>query len=66
LGDGFKAFYFFYTKSPIQFVICALIQLIFDAIIVFQLIIFSPSMKKWLGISNPIALSEEEGLVDDE
>ncbi|CAO3649836.1 unnamed protein product [Mucor hiemalis] len=59
LGDGFKAFYFFYTKSPIQFVVCALIQLTFDTVIVFQMIIFLPKMKKWLGIST-IALPEDD------
>lgn len=49
--------------------ICALIQLTFDTIIVFQLIIFAPKMKKLLGISNPIALaedSEQDLLVDEE
>ncbi|KAI7888910.1 uncharacterized protein EV154DRAFT_565941 [Mucor mucedo] len=60
LGDGFKAFYFFYNHSPIQFVACALIQLSFDTIIVFQLILFSPRVKKWLGIESPIALPTEE------
>ncbi|KAG1049591.1 hypothetical protein G6F46_000186 [Rhizopus delemar] len=51
LGDGFKAFYFFYTQSPLQFVICAIVQLCFDTVVVVQFIIFSsPTLKKSLGI----------------
>ncbi|KAL9543889.1 hypothetical protein MBANPS3_007903 [Mucor bainieri] len=60
LGDSFKAFYFFYQHSPIQFVACAIIQLTFDTIIVFQFIIFSSYVKKLLGIGQPIALQHQE------
>ncbi|RCH99366.1 hypothetical protein CU097_013233 [Rhizopus azygosporus] len=53
LGDGFKAFYFLYTQSPIQFVVCAILQLSFDTIIVGQFLIYSsPILKKWLGIQD--------------
>jgi preprotein translocase subunit SecY len=61
LGDGFKAFYFLYQKSPIQFVVCAIIQLIFDTVIVVQFIVFSSYIKKLFGIGNAISL-----VVDDE
>ncbi|KAF1797996.1 PQ loop repeat-domain-containing protein [Mucor lusitanicus] len=60
LGDSFKAFYFFYQHSPIQFVACAIIQLTFDTIIVFQFILFSSYVKKLLGIGQSIALDQED------
>ncbi|KAI9281998.1 hypothetical protein BY458DRAFT_498634 [Sporodiniella umbellata] len=51
LGDGFKAFYFLYTQSPLQFVVCAVIQLCFDTIAVGQCIVFSsPTLKKFFGV----------------
>ncbi|KAI8989565.1 hypothetical protein BDB01DRAFT_548220 [Pilobolus umbonatus] len=50
LGDSFKAFYFFYNDSPVQFVVCAIIQLSFDTMIVLQFIVFSNPVKKRLGI----------------
>ncbi|CEP14578.1 hypothetical protein [Parasitella parasitica] len=56
LGDSFKAFYFFYQSSPIQFVACAIIQLTFDTIIVFQFIVFSSFFKKLLGLRQHVAL----------
>ncbi|CAO3662612.1 unnamed protein product [Rhizopus stolonifer] len=51
LGDGFKAFYFLYTQSPLQFVVCAVIQLCFDIVVVGQVVVFSsPALKKCFGI----------------
>ncbi|KAI8641056.1 PQ loop repeat-domain-containing protein [Parasitella parasitica] len=59
LGDSFKAFYFVYQNSPIQFVVCAVIQLTFDTIIVFQFIVFSSFFKKLLGIRQHVVLGHE-------
>ncbi|RHZ64201.1 hypothetical protein Glove_326g192 [Diversispora epigaea] len=36
IGDAFKTFYYTYTKAPLQFILCGIIQLCVDSIIVFQ------------------------------
>ncbi|KAI8390935.1 uncharacterized protein BYT42DRAFT_554932 [Radiomyces spectabilis] len=59
LGDGFKVFYFIYTQAPLQFDICGAIQLTVDTVIVFQFIIFSSTVKKWLGISAPNVFEDD-------
>ncbi|KAI8139378.1 hypothetical protein BJV82DRAFT_627040 [Fennellomyces sp. T-0311] len=51
LGDGFKLFYFLYTQAPLQFDICGAVQLTIDSLIVMQSILFSPSVRKWMGVS---------------
>ncbi|ORZ09879.1 hypothetical protein BCR42DRAFT_116747 [Absidia repens] len=53
-GDGFKVFYYLYTAAPLQFVFCGVIQLTIDSLIVLECILFSPVVKKWLGISSPL------------
>ncbi|KAG2232046.1 hypothetical protein INT48_009394 [Thamnidium elegans] len=45
LGDGFKLFYFIYTKAPLQFIICGAIQLSIDSIIVLQFMLYSSFIK---------------------
>ncbi|CDH59233.1 hypothetical protein RO3G_07430 [Lichtheimia corymbifera JMRC:FSU:9682] len=52
-GDSFKLFYFIYTHSPLQFIICGAIQLSIDSVIVLQFILFSERVKKRLGIGQP-------------
>ncbi|CDS09265.1 hypothetical protein LRAMOSA10625 [Lichtheimia ramosa] len=49
-GDSFKLFYFIYTHSPLQFIICGAIQLSIDSVIVLQFVLFSERVKKRLGI----------------
>ncbi|CAG8468313.1 8398_t:CDS:2, partial [Diversispora eburnea] len=39
-GDSFKTFYYISTGSPLQFIICGIIQLTVDSIIVLQFIIY--------------------------
>ncbi|KAI9356931.1 PQ loop repeat-domain-containing protein [Pilaira anomala] len=45
LGDGFKLFYFIFTKAPLQFIICGAIQLSVDSLIVMQFILYSTFIK---------------------
>ncbi|KAF7726809.1 PQ-loop repeat-containing protein 1 [Apophysomyces ossiformis] len=59
LGDGFKLGYFIYTDAPLQFDICGAIQLTIDTVIVLQFILFSPRVKKWLGIAEPMLVASE-------
>ncbi|GAB5590601.1 hypothetical protein Unana1_05501 [Umbelopsis nana] len=61
LGDGFKFFYFIFTGSPLQFIICGAFQLTVDCIVVIQFIIFSPAMRKRLGIRPPQHEIDQEG-----
>ncbi|KAL0093818.1 hypothetical protein F4703DRAFT_1831779 [Phycomyces blakesleeanus] len=63
LGDSFKVFYFLHTNSPVQFIICGSIQVAIDSFIVFEFILFSAKVKKWLGISRPLLI---DGQVGDE
>ncbi|KAJ2959625.1 hypothetical protein NQZ79_g4965 [Umbelopsis isabellina] len=61
LGDGFKFFYFIFTGSPLQFIICGAFQLFVDCIVVVQFIIFAPVMRKKLGIRPPQHEIDAEG-----
>ncbi|KAI9005443.1 PQ loop repeat-domain-containing protein [Phycomyces nitens] len=61
LGDSFKVFYFIHTDAPVQFDICGSIQVAIDSFIVFEFIIFSAKVKKWLGISSPLLIDDEAG-----
>ncbi|KAI8344284.1 PQ loop repeat-domain-containing protein [Chlamydoabsidia padenii] len=61
LGDGFKVFYYIYTKAPFQFIGCGIVQLTIDSVIVLQCILFSSVVKKWLGISSsPLFLDRSD------
>jgi hypothetical protein len=40
IGDSFKTFYYIFNKTPIQFIVCGIIQLSVDMIIVLQFIIY--------------------------
>lgn len=40
LGDSFKVYYFFITKVPIQMILSAIMQVVFDFVIVFQIIYY--------------------------
>ncbi|CAG8437958.1 16807_t:CDS:2 [Acaulospora morrowiae] len=39
-GDSFKSFYYINTGSPLQFIICGIIQLTMDSVIVLQFILY--------------------------
>lgn len=46
LGDSYKTGYFIINQSPIQFLVCGLIQLTIDFIIALQILIYNlPSMR---------------------
>ncbi|KAL0088452.1 hypothetical protein J3Q64DRAFT_1725665 [Phycomyces blakesleeanus] len=63
LGDGFKLFYFIYTNSPLQFIICGAIQLSIDTMIVVEFVIFSSRVKKWMGTSTSwLRVGDENGM----
>ncbi|OZJ03496.1 hypothetical protein BZG36_04015 [Bifiguratus adelaidae] len=50
LGDSFKFFYFIYTHSPLQFILCGAIQLSVDVGIVVQFFLYSRSLRRRLGL----------------
>ncbi|KAG0170199.1 hypothetical protein DFQ28_002401 [Apophysomyces sp. BC1034] len=52
--------YFIYTGAPLQFDICGAIQLTVDTVIVFQFILFSTRVKKWLGMTQPMLVASDE------
>ncbi|CAB4432035.1 unnamed protein product [Rhizophagus irregularis] len=51
-GDTFKTFYYIYYHTPVQFILCGIIQLSVDFIIVIQVIIYGRRMRAFFGLSN--------------
>ncbi len=41
LGDSFKVYYYFITKVPIQMLLSAIMQVVFDFVIIFQIIYYN-------------------------
>ena len=54
LGDTFKAFYFVFTGSPIQFIICACVQLSVDIAVAYQLLTFKKEATGLPGNFSPL------------
>ncbi|CAG8495290.1 3488_t:CDS:2 [Paraglomus occultum] len=49
-GDTFKTFYFLYTASPLQFILCGIVQLSVDSLVVFQFILYDHRLREKLGL----------------
>ena len=47
LGDSFRTYYYIVTKSPIQFLICGILQIAINLILMFQIIYY-----KHMGVKN--------------
>jgi len=45
-GDSFKTIYYYYSNSPIQLIICGILQILLDAFIIFQLWYYNNDYKK--------------------
>lgn len=43
LGDSFKVYYYFITKVPIQMLLSAIMQVVFDFVIIFQIFFYKNS-----------------------
>jgi len=43
LGDAFKAYYYFITSIPIQLLLSAIMQVVFDFVIIFQILYYKNS-----------------------
>ncbi|CAG8495289.1 1955_t:CDS:2 [Paraglomus brasilianum] len=50
-GDTFKTFYFLYTASPLQFILCGIVQLSVDSLVVFQFILYDHKLREKLGLN---------------
>ncbi|ORZ03730.1 hypothetical protein BCR43DRAFT_483871 [Syncephalastrum racemosum] len=46
-GDTFKLFYFASTSSPLQFIVCGIIQVTIDCFIMLQFIVFNPRWSRF-------------------
>ena len=44
-GDSFKTIYYYYSNSPIQLIICGILQILLDVIIIFQLYYYNDNKK---------------------
>ncbi|OBZ91115.1 PQ-loop repeat-containing protein 1 [Choanephora cucurbitarum] len=58
-GDAFKLFYFIYTGSPLQFIVCGAIQISIDTCIVLECILFSSFVKSRVNKSSWIHQTDD-------
>jgi hypothetical protein len=66
-GDSFKLFYFIFTGSPFQFIMCGAVQLSIDMVILGQFVLYDMKVRRFLRLEGYVEVEErEERAANDE